>query len=201
LFASEYSTMSGTSVERHSLTLLERPLALQKLTRYLSEKVSDTGSDSWISTFSSSLSTLACWRRVTDPEPMSPVQPNLTPSFVHSMLTGQAMSVVVNVIARIWGTYQSDGGGVIGVGNAKVLLVNVHQLDVVLADSVALGALEDEVDDIRRVLGLEGQDVLVLSGTENLLQRDEVDAEGDVAVAAEGREGVGLEQHGDEGDV
>ena len=82
-----------------------------------------------------------------------------------------------------------------------MLLVNVHQLDVVLADSVALGALEDEVDDIGRVLGLEGQDVLVLGSTEDLLQRDKVDAEGDVAVASEWREGVGLEQHGDEGDV
>lgn len=82
-----------------------------------------------------------------------------------------------------------------------MLLVNVHQLDVVLADSVALGALEDEVDDIGRVLGLEGQDVLVLGGTEDLLQRDQVDTKGDVAVASEGREGVGLEQHGDQGDV
>ena len=79
--------MSGTSVDRQSLTLLERPLALQKLTRYFKEKVSETGSDSWISTFWSSFSTLVCWRRVADPEPMSPVQPNLTPSFVHSMLT------------------------------------------------------------------------------------------------------------------
>lgn len=82
-----------------------------------------------------------------------------------------------------------------------MLLINVHQLDVVLADSVALGALEDEVDDIGRVLGLEGQNVLVLGGAEDLLQGDEVDTEGDVAIASEGREGVGLEQHGDKGDV
>ena len=82
-----------------------------------------------------------------------------------------------------------------------MLLVDVHQLDVVLADSVALRALEDEVDDIRRVLGLEGQDILVLGGTEDLLQGDKVDTESDVAIASEGGEGVGLEQHGDEGDV
>lgn len=82
-----------------------------------------------------------------------------------------------------------------------MLLVNVHQLDVVLADSVTVGALKDKVDNIGRVLGLEGEDILVLSSAENLLQRYEVDAEGDVTVASEGREGVGLEQHGDKGDV
>lgn len=82
-----------------------------------------------------------------------------------------------------------------------MLLVNVHQLDVVLADSIALGALENEVDNIGRIFSLESKDVLVLGGTKDLLQRDEVDAECDVAIASEGREGVGLEQHGNEGDV
>jgi hypothetical protein len=64
-----------------------RPEALQKLTRYLSEKVKATGSVRLISTFFSEFSTSVCWRRVTEPFPMSPVQANLTPSFVHSMET------------------------------------------------------------------------------------------------------------------
>ena len=53
-----YSTSSGTSFERHNLTVLESPLALQKLTRYFKENVKATGSDNAISTFSSGLSTL-----------------------------------------------------------------------------------------------------------------------------------------------
>lgn len=82
-----------------------------------------------------------------------------------------------------------------------MLLVNVHELDVVLAQPVALGALEDQVDDIRRVLRLEGEDVFVLCATEDFCEGGEVDAEGKVAVATEGREGFGLEHHGDQGDV
>lgn len=82
-----------------------------------------------------------------------------------------------------------------------MLLVDVHELDIVLADSVALGALEDQVDDIRRVLRLEGEDVFILCATEDFCEGGEVDAEGKVAVAAEGREGLGLEHHGHEGDV
>ena len=82
-----------------------------------------------------------------------------------------------------------------------MLLVDVHELDIVLADSVALGALEDQVHDIRRVLSLEGEDVFVLCATEDFCEGGEVDAEGKVAVATEGRERLGLEHHGNEGDV
>lgn len=82
-----------------------------------------------------------------------------------------------------------------------MLLIDVHQLDIILGHAVALGALEREVDNVRRIFRLHGQDVLVLRALEHLGQRAEVDAEGDVAVAAEGREGFGLEHHGDEGDV
>lgn len=82
-----------------------------------------------------------------------------------------------------------------------MLLVNVHELDIVLAQPVALSALEDQVDDIGRVLGLEGEDVFVLCATEDFCEGGKVDAEGKVAVATEGREGLGLEHHGNEGDV
>lgn len=82
-----------------------------------------------------------------------------------------------------------------------MLLINVHELDVVLAQSVALCALENQVDNIGRVLGLEGEDIFVLCAAEDLGEGGKVDAECEVAVAAERREGFGLEHHGDEGDV
>lgn len=82
-----------------------------------------------------------------------------------------------------------------------MLLINVHELNVVLAQPVALCALEDQVDDIRRVLGLEGEDVFVLCAAQDFCEGGKVDAEREVAVAAEGREGFGLEHHRDEGDV
>lgn len=79
-----------------------------------------------------------------------------------------------------------------------MLLVDIHQLDVVLAHAVGIRALEDQVDNIRRVLRLERQDVLVLGRAQHFRQGGQVDAERDVAVAPEGREGLGLEHHRDE---
>lgn len=99
------------------------------------------------------------------------------------------------------GARHRDGRSVLGVGDAQVLLVNVHQLEVVLGDAVVFGALKDEVEHVGRVLGLERQDVLVLRGAEDLGQRSQVDAERNVAVAPEGREGLRLEHHGYERDV
>lgn len=77
-----------------------------------------------------------------------------------------------------------------------MLLVNIHQLDIVLAYPVRLRALEHEVDSIGRVIRLQRQHVLILSSPQHLGQRDQVDAQGDVAVAAVGREPFGAEQHG-----
>lgn len=77
-----------------------------------------------------------------------------------------------------------------------MLLVNIHQLDIVLAYPVRLGALEHEVDGIGRVVRLQRQHVLVLSSPQHLGQRDQVDAQRDVAVAPVGREPFGAEQHG-----
>ena len=87
-----YSTNRGTSLERQSLTVLESPLALQKLTKYLRENVKATGSDKAMSTLSSGLSTFVWLLRVTAPLPISPEQENLTPSFVASMATNRSVS-------------------------------------------------------------------------------------------------------------
>ena len=46
-----------------------------------------------------------------------------------------------------------------------MLLINVHQFDVILAESVRLAALEHQVDDIWSVFGLQSEDVIVLGGT------------------------------------
>ena len=87
-----YSTSSGTSLERQILTWLARAEALQKLTRYLREKVSETGSLSSISIDSLGFSTLECCRSVTEPLPMSPWHENLMPSLLASMLTVQKIN-------------------------------------------------------------------------------------------------------------
>lgn len=82
-----------------------------------------------------------------------------------------------------------------------MFLVNVHELEVVLADAVVLAALKHQVQDIRCVLGFERQNVLALSSSQHLGQRRQVDTEGNVAVASVGREAFGLEHHRHEGDV
>jgi hypothetical protein len=82
-----------------------------------------------------------------------------------------------------------------------MLLINVHELDVVLAHPVRLWVLELQVHNIRRILRLECEDVLILSSSQDFREGGEVDAESDVAIAAEGREGLRLQHHRDEGDV
>ena len=82
-----------------------------------------------------------------------------------------------------------------------MLLINIHKFDIVFAQPVTLAALEHQVDNVWGIFGLQCQDVLVLSTSEHLHERAEIDAEGDVAVAAEWRKGFCFEHHRDEGDV
>jgi hypothetical protein len=82
-----YSTNKGTSFERQILTWFDNAEALQKLTRYLREKVRETGSLSSISMASLGFSTLVFCRSVTDPFPISPWAENLMPSLVASIVT------------------------------------------------------------------------------------------------------------------
>jgi hypothetical protein len=65
-----------------------------------------------------------------------------------------------------------------------MLLINIHQLDVVLAYSVCRRALEDEVDDVWAVLGLECKNIAALCSTEDFRKRVKIDAERDIAIAA-----------------
>lgn len=94
-----------------------------------------------------------------------------------------------------------DRGGVLCLGDTQVLLVDVHELEVILGEAVGVGVLKDQVQAVGRVLGLEGHDVVVLGGAEHLGQGGQVDTQRDVAVAPVGREAVGLEHHGHKRDV
>jgi hypothetical protein len=82
-----------------------------------------------------------------------------------------------------------------------VLLINVHQLDVILAEAIRFRIFEGEVDHIRRIFRFESENIFVLSSSKNFRKGGEVDAKRNVAVTAEWGEGFGLEHHGDEGDV
>lgn len=82
-----------------------------------------------------------------------------------------------------------------------MLLVDVHQLDVILADAISCVVLEHQVDNIRRIFSLDCEDVLILGGTKNLGKRSEVDTEGNVAITTERGEGFRAKKHGDEGNV
>ncbi len=82
-----------------------------------------------------------------------------------------------------------------------MLLVDVHELNVIFAHPRRGAGLEDQVDDIRRVLSLDGQLVLVSSRTKHFCKGSEVDSKCDIAVATKRVEGFGFEHHGDKGDV
>jgi hypothetical protein len=82
-----------------------------------------------------------------------------------------------------------------------MLLINVHQLDVIFAQSIGFCVLKDEVDNIRGVLSLESEDVFILSCTKNFRERVQVDAESDISVASEEGEHLGLEHHGYQGNM
>lgn len=120
---------------------------------------------------------------------------------VSSLLTrlGQSHQVSANLLKL--GGWQRYCSGILGVWNAQVLLINVHQLDVVFTDPIVQCAFKHEVDDVWRVLGFERQDIFVLRTAEHFGQRCEIDAQGDVAVAAERGEGFGLEHHRHQGHV
>lgn len=105
---------------------------------------------------------------------VSPTQSSNPPE--QERLTRLGHGDQVTADAAELGCWHRNGGRVLGFGDAQVLLVNVHQLEVVLADAVVLAALEDQVQAVGRVLGLERQDILVLRRAQHLGQRRQVDA-------------------------
>ena len=57
-----------------------------------------------------------------------------------------------------------DDTGVVSLWDAEVLLVEVHQLHLVVRDLLLVGSLEHEGDCVSLILGLHGDDV-VIGGT------------------------------------
>lgn len=82
-----------------------------------------------------------------------------------------------------------------------MLLINVHEFDVIFAQSIAFAALKHQVYKIGVVLRLQCENVLILRTSQDLHEGTEVDAEGNIPVASERREGFCFEHHGHEGDV
>lgn len=82
-----------------------------------------------------------------------------------------------------------------------MFLVDIHKLNVILADPVGVGVLKHQVDYVGRVVRFERQDVILLRCAEHFCQRDEVDSQRNVAVASVRREAFGPQDHGDERDV
>lgn len=82
-----------------------------------------------------------------------------------------------------------------------MFLINIHQLNIVLTQTISLGTLEHQVDDVRRVLCLQRQDILILGGAQDLGQRDQVDSQCHGPIASVWTEGLCGQKHGYEGDV
>jgi len=82
-----------------------------------------------------------------------------------------------------------------------VLLVNIHKLQIVLAQSVTLAALEDQVENIRSIFRLDCQDILVLGCSKDFREGGKVNTEGDIAITSIRGEGLSLEHHGHKRDV
>ena len=79
--------------------------------------------------------------------------------------------------ARKLAAREVDLGVVDRVGDAEVLLVDVHELHLVLADAVRLLGLEQEREDVLRLVGAERDRVRVGGALDDLLQRRERHAE------------------------
>lgn len=82
-----------------------------------------------------------------------------------------------------------------------MFLINVHELDVVFAYPIVRRALEDKIDDIWSIFGLQSEDVCCLCGFQNLCEGGKVDSESNVAVASVWAEGFRFQHHGNEGNM
>lgn len=82
-----------------------------------------------------------------------------------------------------------------------MLLIDIHKLDIILADPITLGTLKRQVDRVGRVFGFQGEDIGVLGGAEDFGERVEVNSKSDVAVASKGGKSARGHEHADERDV
>jgi hypothetical protein len=109
--------------------------------------------------------------------------------------TGLRESHEVNADSLEFSRWHANRSRILGIRDPQMLLINIHKLQVILAQSITLAALEDQIKNIRRVLGLDGQDIFILGGAENFCKGGEVDTKSYVAVASVGGETLCLEHH------
>ena len=82
-----------------------------------------------------------------------------------------------------------------------MLLIDIHQLDIVFTQPIRVCALEHQIDHIGSILRLEREYILVLCSSKYFRKGSEVDAKSNVSVTAERGEHLGFEHHGDKGHV
>mmetsp|Transcript_37364 Transcript_37364/g.98845 ORF Transcript_37364/g.98845 Transcript_37364/m.98845 type:complete len:345 (+) Transcript_37364:1-1035(+) len=87
---------------------------------------------------------------------------------------------------------------VVRIRNAKVLGVNVHQLELEVRNAVLRLVLEHEGHGVRLVVGLERDDIVIVAALEHLAHGGQVDTERDVAVAAVVVEAIGTQEQRNE---
>lgn len=78
----------------------------------------------------------------------------------------------------------AHGAAVLGIGDAQVLGLDVHELELELGHAALGGRLEGHGESISTLDGLEGDDVLVAGALEDLGEVGGVEAERDGLVAA-----------------
>ena len=81
-----------------------------------------------------------------------------------------------------------DDGGIVGLRDAEVLLVEVHQLHLVVGHLLLVGRLEHERDGVGLVLRLDGDDVVVRRAPQDLGHRSQVHPHRQLPVAPTRRE-------------
>ena len=82
-----------------------------------------------------------------------------------------------------------------------MLLIDVHELDIIFAEPITLAAFKNQVDGIRMVIGFQCQDVFVLCTSEDFHQGAEINAKSNVAVTSKRGEGFCFEHHRYQSDV
>lgn len=82
-----------------------------------------------------------------------------------------------------------------------MFLVDVHELQIVLADAVVVCRLEQQVENVGSVLSFKSHNVLILGGAKDLGQGRQVDTEGNVAITSVWYKTFCLEKHGHKGNV
>ena len=103
-------------------------------------------------------------------------------SFRHALLTLVSLSNLELAGGEL------DDGGVVRLRDAEVLLVEVHELHLVVGDLLLVGRLEHEGDGVGLVLRLDRDDVVVGRAPQDLRHRTQVHPHRQLPVAPTRRE-------------